>query len=77
MWCTGCDILMQISTVEAKLESLVAVMDDVNYCVMNNNSKQTISCTLELLFSKFSESSTLLASCKEKLSSTEGYSDLE
>jgi hypothetical protein len=69
MWATGSHTLVLISALETKLELLTTVMDDVNYCVTNNHPKQSVSCTLEFLFSKFSESSAVIASCQEKMTS--------
>ena len=69
MWATGSHTLVLISALETKLELLTTVMDDVNYCVTNDHPKQSVSCTLEFLFSKFSESSAVIASCQEKMAS--------
>ena len=69
MWCTGCKILLQISAIEAKLESVVNIMGNLEYSMADQHSKQSISFSLELLFAKFNESSDKLASCKKKISS--------
>ena len=78
MWRASNDALRLISAIEAKLELVVNMMDNLEYCMENDDSKQSISCTLELLFTKFSEISATLASHKEQMSSdieARGYSE--
>ena len=60
---------MHMAALEAKLEQVMAVKDNVKYCMTNDLSKQSISCTLELLFSLFSESSGVIISCQDKITS--------
>ena len=78
LWQAGFKVLMQISAVEAKLKSVIEMIHNINYSVKNNHSKQSIYCSLELLFTKFNESSDMFTSCKEQISSVlkaRGYSE--
>ena len=63
----GSRTLMHVSILSSRLESLAEVMDDVKYC--SEHCLQSISCALDLLFEKLTDSSAKVDACIEQLNS--------